>query len=193
MKIKFQADADFNQIIVSALLRREAAIDFQTADQAQIRGLPDPEVLAAAAREGRILVSHDHHTMPVHFATKVAATTITASYGRYVVPNVVWWCRCVTSRSMKIFRCRPIRLRPASRHGGGNARHPSSPRCAISAAYLHNAMRHWQKGAAPASCTANGDYSQEEHGARLEGQVLHAYFRDSYLWSRSSNCCIHHV
>lgn len=72
MKIKFQADADFNQTIVSALLRREPAIDFQTADQGRLRGLPDPEVLAAAAREGRILVSHDHHTMPVHFATFVA-------------------------------------------------------------------------------------------------------------------------
>ena len=71
MKIKFQADADFNQIIVSALQRREPAIDFQTADEAQIRGLPDPEVLAVAVRDGRILVSHDHHTMPVHFATFV--------------------------------------------------------------------------------------------------------------------------
>ncbi len=47
-------------------------MDFRTADEAQIRGLPDPEVLAAAAREGRILVSHDHRTMPVHFANFIA-------------------------------------------------------------------------------------------------------------------------
>ena len=71
MKVAFQADADFNQTIVSALQRREPAIDFQTADEAQLRGLPDPDVLARAARDGRILVSHDHHTMPVHFATFV--------------------------------------------------------------------------------------------------------------------------
>ena len=45
---------------------------FRTADEAQIRGLPDPEVLATAARAGRILVSHDHHTMPVHFANFIA-------------------------------------------------------------------------------------------------------------------------
>ena len=44
MKITFQADADFNQTIVSALQRREPAIDFQPADEAQLRGLPDPEV-----------------------------------------------------------------------------------------------------------------------------------------------------
>jgi predicted nuclease of predicted toxin-antitoxin system len=72
VKIKFQADADFNQTIIHALQRREPAIDFRTADEAQIRGLPDPEVLDIAAREGRILVSHDHQTMPVHFANFIA-------------------------------------------------------------------------------------------------------------------------
>jgi uncharacterized protein DUF5615 len=73
VKIKFQADADFNQTIIYALQRREPAIEFQTADEAQIRGLPDPEVLAIAAREGRIPVSHDHHTMPLHFANFIAS------------------------------------------------------------------------------------------------------------------------
>jgi hypothetical protein len=72
VKIKFQADADFNHTIIHALQRREPAIEFQTADEAQIRGLPDSDVLAAAACEGRILVSHDHHTMPVHFANFIA-------------------------------------------------------------------------------------------------------------------------
>jgi predicted nuclease of predicted toxin-antitoxin system len=72
MKIRFQADADFSETIIQALQRREPAIDFQTADKGRIRGLPDPEVLAAAARENRILVSHDHHTMPVHFANFIA-------------------------------------------------------------------------------------------------------------------------
>ena len=68
MKIRFQADADFNQNEVRALRRRQPAIDFQTADEAGLRGLSDPEVLAMAAREGRILVSHDRQTMPQHFA-----------------------------------------------------------------------------------------------------------------------------
>lgn len=72
MKIRFQADADLNQHIVLAVRRRQSAIDFQTADDAGIRGLPDPEVLAAAARAARILVSHDFHTMPAHFADFLA-------------------------------------------------------------------------------------------------------------------------
>lgn len=69
MKIQFQADADFNVEVVLGLLRREPGIDFQTAAEANLRGVPDPEVLALAAQEQRILVTHDRRTMPRHFAT----------------------------------------------------------------------------------------------------------------------------
>jgi len=68
MKIRFQADADFNQNIVRAVRRRQPEIDFQTGDEAGLRGADDLEVLAAAARESRILVSHDRRTMPHHFS-----------------------------------------------------------------------------------------------------------------------------
>ncbi|HEX5083787.1 MAG TPA: DUF5615 family PIN-like protein [Blastocatellia bacterium] len=71
MKIKFQADADFSNTIIKALRRRQPAIDFQSADEAKLRGLPDPDVLALAAKEGRILVTHDCNTMPEHFAAFV--------------------------------------------------------------------------------------------------------------------------
>lgn len=68
MKPRFQADADFNQKIIAGLRRREPTIDFQTALQGDVIGRPDPEVLLMAARAGRIVVSHDRRTMPVHFA-----------------------------------------------------------------------------------------------------------------------------
>lgn len=67
MKIRFQADADFNQIIVKATLRLEPAIDFQTAHAAGLVGLDDPDVLKLTAAHGRILLSHDRKTMPMHF------------------------------------------------------------------------------------------------------------------------------
>lgn len=67
MKLKFQADADLRQPIVSGVKRREPMIDFKTAQEAQLEGVPDPEVLARAADEGRMLVSHDVNTMPEHF------------------------------------------------------------------------------------------------------------------------------
>lgn len=67
MKVRFQADADLNQIIVRATLRLEPGIDFQTVRSAGLAGLNDPDVLALAARQGRILVSHDRKTMPRYF------------------------------------------------------------------------------------------------------------------------------
>lgn len=67
MPIRFQADADLNQIIVSAVLRRVPAIDFRTATTGGLAGLQDHEVLALAARDSRILVTHDQSTMPRHF------------------------------------------------------------------------------------------------------------------------------
>lgn len=68
MKVRFQADADFNAEIIAGVLRREPSSDFQTADEADLRRLPDPEVLALAAQESRILITHDRRTMPKHFA-----------------------------------------------------------------------------------------------------------------------------
>lgn len=68
MKIRFQADADFNQEIIDGLVRHEPFVDFQTADEARLRGLSDAKVLSIAAQGGRILVSHDRRTMPKHFA-----------------------------------------------------------------------------------------------------------------------------
>ncbi len=73
MKPRFLADADFNQKIIFGLRRREPTIDFQTAHQGGVLGRPDPEVLAIAARENRILVSHDRKTMAAHFARFTAA------------------------------------------------------------------------------------------------------------------------
>lgn len=68
MKLRYQADADLNERIVTGVLRREPSIDFQTASQAGFWSLSDQEVLELSAQQGRVLVSHDRKTMPVHFA-----------------------------------------------------------------------------------------------------------------------------
>ena len=68
MKITFLADADFNDAVVKGVLRREPAIDCCGAASAGLRGLSDREVLAFAASEGRVLVSHDRKTVPRAFA-----------------------------------------------------------------------------------------------------------------------------
>ena len=79
MKVRFQADADLKHAIVSATLRREPAIDFRTAPSADLAGRDDMEVLAIAAQEGRVLVSHDTRTMPGHFAEFISNNTSRAS------------------------------------------------------------------------------------------------------------------
>ena len=63
----FLADADLNKAIVSGVLRREPFLDFMTAQTARLRSLNDAEVLALAAEQQRVLVSHDVGTMPAHF------------------------------------------------------------------------------------------------------------------------------
>lgn len=68
MRVRFQADADLNEHIVTGVLLRVPEIDFKTANQSLLEGVPDGTVLALAAAESRILVTHDNKTMPSHFA-----------------------------------------------------------------------------------------------------------------------------
>jgi hypothetical protein len=84
MKVRFQADADLNQIILLATVRREPSIDFQTAAVAGLANRRDTEVLVMAARDGRILVTHDQKTMPRYFAEFIATER---SPGLLVVPQ----------------------------------------------------------------------------------------------------------
>ncbi len=65
--IRFVADADFNHAIVKGCRRQEPTLDFLSANEAKLEGVPDPDVLAFAAEQNRILVTHDRQTMPHHF------------------------------------------------------------------------------------------------------------------------------
>lgn len=76
MKIRFQADADFNQNIVT--------IDFQNAAAAKLEGRSDQDVLRLAAKMGRILVTHDKKTMPEQFALFISSQK---SSGVLIVPQ----------------------------------------------------------------------------------------------------------
>ena len=74
MKIKFQAGNDFDARIIRALKKLNPAIDFQTAPAVGFHlGTPDDQVLAVAADQGRILVSHDLQTIPHHFGQFISS------------------------------------------------------------------------------------------------------------------------
>jgi hypothetical protein len=51
--IRFLADADLNEGIVAGCLRREPEMDFLSANDADLEGVPDPEVRALAAAQDR--------------------------------------------------------------------------------------------------------------------------------------------
>jgi hypothetical protein len=87
VKVRFLADADLNKAIVSGVLRREPAIDFLTAHAAGLRKMKDPEVLALAARQQRVLVSHDVGTMPTHF--KIFRNSGQRSAGVFLMPQAL--------------------------------------------------------------------------------------------------------
>jgi len=56
--IRFQADADLNQNVLLAAVRRLPSLDFQSATDAGLAGLTDLEVLTLASEQGRVLVTH---------------------------------------------------------------------------------------------------------------------------------------
>jgi hypothetical protein len=66
-------DQNFNQIILRGLRNRVPALDAVTAHGAGLSSASDPELLAWAAANDRVLVTHDHHTMPDHVADRIAA------------------------------------------------------------------------------------------------------------------------
>jgi predicted nuclease of predicted toxin-antitoxin system len=71
--IRFVADEDFNNDIVRALRRRLPSLDLVRAYDAGLAGTSDPEVLAWAAREARILLTHDVNTMTHHALARIDA------------------------------------------------------------------------------------------------------------------------
>jgi len=71
--VRFLPDASLRNAIVSGCRRREPAIDFLSASDADVEGVSDPEVLALAATQGRIPVTSVWKTMPRHFGEFIEA------------------------------------------------------------------------------------------------------------------------
>ena len=61
------ADENFNNDIVRGLLRRRPNLDIVIAQEAGLSGADDPSILEWAAREGRVLLTHDVSTI-THYA-----------------------------------------------------------------------------------------------------------------------------
>ena len=95
MKVRFQADADLHQMIVTALVRREPSVDFQTATAAGLAGLRDPHVLDVPPLRGACWF----HTIspPCHNTSLPSSNTSKApgcSSSRNICRMRSWWKNC---------------------------------------------------------------------------------------------------
>ena len=62
--MKFAADENFDNRILRGLLRRQPDLDIARIQDTDVASADDPTILAWAAREGRILLTHDQKTIP---------------------------------------------------------------------------------------------------------------------------------
>lgn len=69
--MKFLTDEDFDNRIFRGLLRRLPNLDIVRVQDTEIASGSDPEVLAWAANENRVLISHDVNTMTFHFRERM--------------------------------------------------------------------------------------------------------------------------
>ena len=70
--LRLLIDQDLDHVILRGLLLRVPDADVVTAHQAGLSQASDRDVLGWAAEQGRVLVTHDRRTMPVHAADRIA-------------------------------------------------------------------------------------------------------------------------
>ena len=71
--LRLAADENFNNDIVRGLLRRKPELDIVHIQDVGLSGADDPTVLEWAAREGRVLLTHDVTTMTRYAYERVRA------------------------------------------------------------------------------------------------------------------------
>lgn len=74
--MRLLADENFNNDILRGLRRRKPDLDFLRVQDTDIHQADDPAVLACAAREKRILLTHDVKTMTKYAYERIAAGDI---------------------------------------------------------------------------------------------------------------------
>jgi Domain of unknown function (DUF5615) len=71
--LRLLVDEDFNGRIVRGVLRRLPELDLVQVREIGMMSTSDPDLLAQAAVEDRVLLTHDAKTMPAHAYDRVRA------------------------------------------------------------------------------------------------------------------------
>ena len=70
--LRLLIDQDLDHVILRGLLLLVPNLDVITAHQVGLSIASDPEVLAWATEQGRIVITHDRRTMPYHATSRIA-------------------------------------------------------------------------------------------------------------------------
>ena len=73
--LRLLIDQDLDHVILRGLLLRIPALDFVTAHRVGLGESSDVDLLAWAAENQRVVVTHDRRTMPHHAAQRITAGT----------------------------------------------------------------------------------------------------------------------
>lgn len=73
MMLRLVADENFHGAVVRGLLRRVPSLDIVRVQDVGLSGVEDPIILDWAAREGRVLLTHDISTVPPFAHQRVGA------------------------------------------------------------------------------------------------------------------------
>ena len=71
--LRLLTDEDFDDRLTHALLARVPGLDLVRVQDVGLRHTPDPDILAWAAAEGRIVLTHDRNTMTGFASARVNA------------------------------------------------------------------------------------------------------------------------
>ncbi len=72
--LRLLLDENFNHHILRGLKLRVPQLDYMTVQEVGLKGVPDPQVLAWAAENSRMLVTHDLKTIPRYAYQRVVAS-----------------------------------------------------------------------------------------------------------------------
>jgi GAF domain-containing protein len=95
--IRLAVDEDFNGDIVRGVLRRNPALDVVRVQDVALSGADDDTVLAWAASEDRIFLTHDVTTMTRHAYARVDGGQPMAGVGEY-------WVVDLEARDLAVYR-----------------------------------------------------------------------------------------
>jgi hypothetical protein len=107
--LRLASDADVHGDIIRGLRRRVPDIDLVRAQDALPEGTPDPEVLAWAAGENRVLITNDRNSMVSFAYQRVAAgvpvpgliaTTNDQSIG-HAIDDILLIAECLSEEEMR--------------------------------------------------------------------------------------------